>query len=177
MFEGVIEGPKGAVRGERPIGAAKQPACGGCCTPSLTVYTDAPGGQMHSTMQATGTCPCFFGGMSEMCCDQHFEVRDPEGTDIGRVIKRHPRDMESAAVEFFTDADCYTLDFPESMTPAEKARLIGSLLLVDYMFFERDHDAFSCEDNQCMLNLCNMYCCGCICPCKIDISGREKSRD
>ena len=45
---------------------------------------------------------------------------------------------------------------------AEKATLLGTLLLADYMFFERD--SAPCSSNGC--HLCELYCYGCVCPCK-----------
>ena len=42
--------------------------------------------------------------------------------------------------------------------------MLASLILVDYMFFERDDPACSLSGG-IGCHLCSLYCCGCIFPC------------
>ena len=59
-----------------------------------------------------------------------------------------------------------------TMTPQQRATLIGTLLLMDYMFFERDIDMCGIDGNgKCYINLCNCYCCGQVCPCQLKQGG------
>jgi len=120
LYNGVINGPPGDIQGEA-VGGAKQPICGGWFTPTLKVFNHRPGSEHHSTMHAAGAVPCIFGGASELCFDQHFEVVDTDGIDIGHIIKKKPADFESAMKEAFTDSDTYSLDFPPEMPAEEKA--------------------------------------------------------
>ena len=44
---------------------------------------------------------------------------------------------------------------PEAqLTPQQKATMIASLLLVDYMFFEQDNGMLSCQDGKLQITLC-----------------------
>mmetsp|Transcript_35925 Transcript_35925/g.56051 ORF Transcript_35925/g.56051 Transcript_35925/m.56051 type:complete len:82 (+) Transcript_35925:314-559(+) len=77
--------------------------------------------------------------------------------------------------EAFTDSDTYSLDFPPEMPAEEKARLMTSVLLLDYMFFERDSDMIKFENGKLTLVCCNLFCCGCICPCKVQCGGSNNN--
>jgi hypothetical protein len=62
------------------------------------------------------------------------------------------------------------------MTPQQRATLIGTLLMMDYMFFERDIDMCGVErepggGNKVYINFCNCYCFGQVCPCQLKGGG------
>lgn len=91
-----------------------------------------------------------------------------------KLCKTKPKSMADAARELLTDADAFTLEvFDPKITPEQKVHLLGALLLSDYMFFERDTDAFECNPfaRTCAINFFNCFCCGCICPCKLKCGG------
>ena len=130
--------------------------------------------------------PCIFGGCSELCCSVPFSVtRVPDGVlpdgykalkigDMATITKRKPKGIRAAAREFFTDSDMYTLELHDpNVTPQQKASLLGSLLLLDYMFFERDNDMVRCEDGKLKINICNTFCYGCLCPCEIVLQNNQ----
>lgn len=63
-----------------------------------------------------------------------------------KVCKTKPKTMAAAARELLTDADAFTMEiYDAKTTPEQKVNLLGALLLSDYMFFERDTDACSCN--------------------------------
>ena len=74
-----------------------------------------------------------------------------------------------------TDSDTFTMEFkPEAqLTPQQKATMIASLLLVDYMFFEQDNGMLSCEDGKLKITLCESYCCGCLFPWNLTFGGGQ----
>ena len=53
------------------------------------------------------------------------------------------------------------------MNVHQKAGLIGSLFLIDYMFFERDQGMCEYRDDTLYITCCLCYCFGCLCPCRI----------
>ncbi|KAJ1470387.1 Scramblase-domain-containing protein, partial [Baffinella frigidus] len=168
LHQGFLEGTPGELPTQMLMGSAKMPSMAGGFTPSLEVFDKGNG--LIAKVEATGQVPCLFGGMSEMCCDQFFTISTQQGP-MGQIVKRKPKDMTSGLAEMFTDADTFTLELSQNLSVEQKANMIGSLLLLDYMFFERDTDGFSFEDGGIAINLFNCYCYGCICPCKCQCSG------
>ena len=83
--------------------------------------------------------------------------------DLASIKKHKPHDLTGLLREAATDADVYTMHLNPAarLAPQQKATLLGTLILTDFMFFERDNAA--CSDSGC--NLCQVYCCGCIVPC------------
>jgi len=91
--------------------------------------------------------PTLFGGCSELCCDQPFAVKrvNKDGSlsvDVGNIAtitKKKPKTMMGAMREMLSDSDLYELEVHDpSVTPQQRATLIGTMLMMDYMFFERD---------------------------------------
>merc|ERR1740117_2367174 len=70
--------------------------------------------------------------------DMAIITKGPSAPHLG------PRLGAGGAREAFTDSDTFTMEFkPEAnLTPQQKATMIASLLLVDYIFFEHvvDYD-------------------------------------
>lgn len=54
------------------------------------------------------------------------------GTQTGQITKK----FSGIGTELFTDADNFAVVFPENANPEKKAVLLGTLFLIDMMFFE-----------------------------------------
>ena len=80
--------------------------------------------------------------------------------DIATITKKKPKNFSGVLTEMLTDSDLYELEIHDvSITPQQRATLIGTLLMLDYMFFERDIDMCGIDGNgKPYINLCNMYC-------------------
>lgn len=161
----------------RIIGSAKE-AGGLCnCTPTLDLFDgvkpDHPNAKSSSTIHG----PCFFGGCSEMCTESEFRVSRPPGRRLGDVAvikKLRPRNFSEVCQELCTDSDRYYIEFRDpSLTPQQKATLLGGLMLTDYMFFEQDNGMVSCRHKELTITCCLYYCGGCICPCKCVLRGND----
>ena len=86
------------------------------------------------------------------------------------MVKQPPKSMSGVAREALTDADTYTLEFNgPSVSAQQKALLLSTLILTDYMFFEQDNGICACENGALRITLCEVYCCGSVCPCNIVI--------
>jgi len=164
--------------GESIMGYCEQPApFGGYFTPTLNVMDR--GGPDPKTFRPIAKVegPFIFGGCSELCCPSSFPVSsmqpDELGTklkkgDLAEIVKKAPQGLAQAAREAFTDSDTYTLQFKDQkLAPQQKAMMMSSLILVDYMFFEQDNGMCSCENNKLKITLFECYCLGCLCPCNL----------
>ena len=177
-----VEAGKAGAAYDKCIGLSTQPKCGGYFTPTINIMDRAAGpGEFSALSKVEG--PCFFGGCSELCFDSTWNVSrmTPETWeqkinqgDMAIITKKKPDGMSSALREAFTDSDTFTMEFkPEAqLTPQQKATMIASLLLVDYMFFEQDNGMLSCEGGKLKITLCETYCCGSLCPWNITISSQ-----
>ena len=168
----------------RVIGSAKQPIQFCSCTPTLEVFngarapTGASDGRVSPFSLMHG--PCIFGGCTELCCSSDFPVSRPSsGTKVGDVAvirKLRPRDCGDFFAEFCTDSDRYTIEFKDpSLTPQQKATLLGSLMLTDFMFFELDNGMCRCSQKQLKITCCLCYCGGCLCPCSCTLDGSNSN--
>lgn len=168
---------------EKCIGHATQPGCGGTFTPTISIM-DRGAGQGEFAALAKVEGPCAFGGCSELCCDSEWKVSKmtPETFeqkiglgDMAIITKKKPQGLAAAATEAFTDSDTYTMEFNPgaNLAPQQKATMIASLLLVDYMFFEQDNGMCKCENGKVKITLCETYCCGCLCPWNITLGGEQ----
>ena len=79
--------------------------------------------------------------------------------------------MASGLAELFTDADNYTIAFDPSvkLTAAQKATVLASQILADYMYF--DGNTEKCKSDENGITFYCWYCSilGCIAPCCIQI--------
>ncbi|RWS19872.1 phospholipid scramblase 1-like isoform X1 [Leptotrombidium deliense] len=73
-------------------------------------------------------CTCGFG-----CRDIKFTLIDKKsGDDIGKIVKQR-----SAVVqEGYTDADNFSVQFPQTMEVKMKAALLAACFLIDFMYYE-----------------------------------------
>ena len=96
------------------------------CTPTLDVFEGDT--KMYSVEKA-GCCRC----VVFECCRQPFDIKDASGSKVGAVIKKF-----GGLQEFYTDADTFQVKFPGGSNAAQKVILIGSVMLLNQLFFESE---------------------------------------
>lgn len=118
------------------------------CVPEYHIY-DHDGVGMYKLHQPTccgGMCvnccsegnPCCGKG----CCKEPFhlfpyDLKDTNGAEhIGKILKK-PKSMMTEA---FTDSETFECTFPKDSTPAQKATIVGSAILLNAIYFEEDPD-------------------------------------
>jgi hypothetical protein len=112
--------------------------------PSFKIY-DHEEKQLYLLHQPTccgGVCvnccaegnPCGKG-----CCKASFRIYDPDlattagdAPYLGKILKK----PKSAAMEIFTDANAFEVDFPAEATADQKGILMGAAVFVNTLFFE-----------------------------------------
>lgn len=175
------EAHAGKLPKDKVIGRAKVPVpFAGGLTPTIQIMDRTPDSDVH---WASATGPTCFGGLSELCCTVPFAVKRVDkdtgkvSVDIGAVAtisKIKPKSLGAAARELLTDSDIYELEIHDkTITPQQRATLIGTALMMDYMFFERDLDCIGCDQNgNIVLNMFNMFCCGVLIPCTVKLGNK-----
>ena len=149
----------------------------GCSfTPSLKIFDGAPTSQENPWSMMHG--PFIFGGCSEACFDSDFQVSRPQSKkwlgDVAVIRKLKPRTFGDMCAECCTDSDRYTIEFKDkSLTPQQKATLLGTMMLTDFMFFELDNGMVTCRDNRLIITCFLCYCSGCLCPCQVILDGNQ----
>ena len=170
--------PGNVVIQQNSFAYATQPKCGGYFTPTLNLFNRmGTGGEKEEAFVPLAKVegPFIFGGCSELCCDSTFKVSSMTkeqldtkilSGDLARITKKKPKGLCACGKELFTDSDTFTVHYNESvgLTPQQKAAMMGSLILSDYMFFEQDYGMVQCEGGKLKITLCDMYCCGCVLP-------------
>ena len=162
------------------IGYAEQPIpWGGGFTPTVNVMDRADATDKFRPLAKVEGASCCFGGCSELCCESAWPVSKMEPQqlnqkvltgDLAQITKKKPDSMSAALREALTDSDTYTIEFaPGQLAPQQKATMISSLILVDYMFFEKDNGMCHMEGSKLKFTLFECYCAGCVCPCTFTI--------
>jgi len=155
------------------IGYTSQPTCGGVFTPTIFVMDgNALGAEPFAKMEG----PMCFGGCTELCCDFQFPISkfgsEKKTGDLAVVTKLKPKSFKDAAKEALGDSDMYSMEFKDSsLTANQKATLLSSLFLVDFMFFELDNGMISCDNGGLVCTLFLCYCCGCLGACNLKFGG------
>jgi hypothetical protein len=177
LHDGVIPGPRddwGKTVGEykeppKVIFRSKQaPACEAMFNPTI-VTTDANGQEM-STMEG----PCCFGGWSELFCSSNFpSVNKQANLKLGRVKKLRPETCMQLLCEVCTKSDRFMIDFEDNVHADQKAGMVVSTLLTDYLIFESDQGLCGRDSQSCYCTLCQMYCCGCIVNCILRLPNKD----
>lgn len=94
--------------------------------------------------------------------------------DLAQITKKAPDGFSGAAREACTDSDTFTLMFKKhGLAPQQKAMMLSSLVMVDYMLFEQDNGMCKCENKKLEITLFECYCCGCLCPCNLTFDGNN----
>eukprot|EP00505_MAST-04D_sp_SCG-Rhode-Island_P003477 Stramenopile-MAST_4_protein_3477 len=163
---------------EDVLAYGKVPIGGGGCTPTVHVMDRSTGNEVQTAVIEGPMC---FGGFMDCCVTTDFQVSREKGKsgDLGKIVKEVPVGCSEWCRAACTTADTYDLMLTEEgrmkLTPVQKAALIGEMVHLDYMFFERDQFPVTCEQRgksdqtwiSCMLCLC--YCYGCLVPCCITV--------
>jgi len=159
---------------ENQIGYIKQPFLGGGLTPALQVMERQGDDEPYATIQSDAIC-CIAG----LCCDHTFVVKDARtGDRIGTIVKLKPDSVGQFSQEIVSDsADVFSIEFQnKDLDINKKATLFGALHLIDYMFFENEgQGTVDLVNQQVSYKLCDLYCCGCVVPCKCDCGRRENN--
>ena len=179
MHGGRVQGPAGSVSAPKPLVMMRQ---GGAFqspfNPMVNISTLTPGGGEEGTPHFTVTGPTVFGGCSELCCKSTFPVRNVKGEEAATITKMPPRNCCGCLDEIATDVDTYKVEFSEGTSPEDKAAILSTAILTDYMFFEGDDGICKSKPNGdvvCTFFLC--YCCGATCPCCITVNSKNGGAD
>jgi len=160
------------------IAVGKVPIGGGGCTPTVELFQTPPGTVDTKELEPAAVVegPTCFGGLKDWCCDTTFTVSDKKGGEgnFAKITKLKPTDCSSCCRAMCTTADVYDVEFtPGTMAPEQKALVVGELVHLDYMFFEKDRFPITCEKkgdtNYLHILCCLCYCYGCLCPCNVSI--------
>ena len=143
---------------DQEVGYIQQPCLGGCCTPTLNIY-DKQGGTQIGTL----TGPCLLGSL----CSTTFELTDTQGNNIATFEKKGAQDLGDMVKQAMSDADKFSLVWSQKADMKLKSIMVGTVLFLDYLFFEGDQacgttNPFTGEVN-CVC--CNIYCIGMTIPC------------
>jgi len=162
------------------IGETRQPLKGGGFHPVLQIMERDESDPEPSNIQfAAARGPRCFGGMSELCCNVEFgasKAKPDMGVDeihklefdYASITKVKPASFTQALREAFTDVDIYVVAFEEEdVTPQQKANFLGTMIMMEYMFFERSNDICRYDGRYFHLTFFNCFCYGCVCPCKL----------
>ena len=112
------------------LGRVSEPCT--CCDEDVDVYNSSG----NLKYQIIGDC-CQLG----LCCSSNveklaninFDIVE-SGMQVGNMSK-----LPAGFGEFFTKADSYRINFPQTASPEEKMLLIIAGLMIDYQFFENDN--------------------------------------
>jgi len=168
------------------IAYASQPKWGGCFTPTMNIFTRSSPGKDETSFAPMAKLegPQFFGGCLELLCNSEFKFSGftpqtidtaVQTGDVARMTKVKPRGFCSCVREMYTDSDHYTIDYREGigLTPNQKASMMASMVLADYMFFEQDHGPCDWDGRRLRITLCETYCCGAIVPITIRLENQN----
>jgi hypothetical protein len=73
-------------------------------------------------------CPC------DPCQHIFFQIQDPNGNIMGTLEKRSPGCLKAS----IADTDNFSLRFPDSISPTDKALLMSAVLFLDFRYFEEN---------------------------------------
>ena len=91
--------------------------------------------------------------------------------DLGLITKQKPGNLASAAAELMSDADNYSIEFnpAANLTAPQKATVLASQILADYMFFDGNTEKISMDDKGVTIYCCYCSIIGWLAPCCIHI--------
>ena len=91
------------------------------------------------------------------------------GGEFATIQKDKPKGLKGCCMAVCSDVDAYTVEFNSEKLEAEKkAAILGEVIHLDYMFFEKDRNFCAVEGDSksgCIyITLCTGYCRGNLCP-------------
>ncbi|CAM9706691.1 unnamed protein product [Heterosigma akashiwo] len=111
------------------------------CIPNIKVAgpDGTPDYHVHMPTCCGGVCVnCMAEGLCN--CKIPFYIYKPDNDmpqqEVGKIIKL----WRGLGTEMFTDASTFQLEFPEGADAAAKARLLGTSIFINFLFFERQND-------------------------------------
>lgn len=121
-----------------PLGSTKETCY--CCIPTFDVINAEA--LVDYKVHMPICCGCLPDICAEGCCKVPFYIYKPtadggeEKEPVGKIVKV----WTGLAVELFTDADNFVCEFPGDATGTQKANLLGSLFLLNQLYFEGKHN-------------------------------------
>jgi len=179
MHIGEFNGPIGVTKeGGNYFGRSVVPKEGAWFTPTLNLATAQPGVGEQPFGVVEG--PYCFAGWKGLCCGDVFQISSRPGKsgDLGKINKRPPIGCWETCLALCTDIDLYEFSFTEqykTLQPEQKAVMLGSIMHLDYLFFENDAPPImvrATEDGKGLCIICTLwecYCKGCVLPCQVCI--------
>ena len=109
------------------------------CIPRF--HIEDPGGAVEYKVQY----PTCLGGLCPDCCAEDMPrvglyvypanaTTFDKHSNVGKIVKR----WRGFLTEYLTDADTFAVDFPKGSTAAQKARLLGTVMYINMMLFEKN---------------------------------------
>jgi hypothetical protein len=84
--------------------------------------------------QPGGICTC----PSGPCKRVNFEIYEGTDTNYETVVGSAAKVFSGCLKEAFTDTDNFVMEFPPNALPVQKAALMTTLILTDFMLFENN---------------------------------------
>lgn len=160
VYEGDVQGTPGKLLDAPPVMTMiSQPIGGGGCTPTINI--ESKGGGSPMTIEG----PPILGGWAEMVADSDFKVSS-NGQQVATIRHKKPKSFCELLMAFLTPLDSYKVSFEGQLSAQDKANIVLSSFLVDYMFFEMDNGPCSCDGESVTCTFFYCSCFGCLCPCQ-----------
>lgn len=193
LHAGELTGTPGDAKGKRErtklLGESVQPPGGGGFKPIMQMMdrADSDDAEGKTELFAATRGPCLTGGLGKLCFESVFgiasvapDMKDDSTKlhtasfgDFATITKLKPQSLGQGARELFTDSDLFDVKFlGKEISPQQKAIVLGQMVHLDYMFFERDNDICNrTDDGGVFISFCNCFVYGCVCPCGIQLGG------
>eukprot|EP01064_Diplonema_japonicum_P039495 TRINITY_DN9915_c0_g2_i2.p1 TRINITY_DN9915_c0_g2~~TRINITY_DN9915_c0_g2_i2.p1 ORF type:complete len:329 (+),score=69.77 TRINITY_DN9915_c0_g2_i2:51-989(+) len=153
------------------IGYSKQPKWGGGVVPTVEVFMNDGLENPFSVIEGPKCC---FGGFTKLCCEQQFPVSVTAGkmANVAHIQREKPETTSQVIKDVMTDADLFSISFIDpSLSPQQKAVLLSSVLLLDYMFFETGKPwQFQPWRGKCSVVCAQCYLCGMLFPIQAGVN-------
>jgi hypothetical protein len=102
-----------------------------CCNKGLSVH-DKSDTHIYTVVASCCQLGFFCNAPCESCQTINFEIKNAGGETVGSLQKQSP----GCAKQLLTDADNFSLIFPQNATVQEKSLLLSSVILMDFAYFE-----------------------------------------
>jgi hypothetical protein len=168
---------------EKKIGKVKQPWLAGGLRPEMHMFD----GQDQQVGTVNGPCCCI-----GACCSSQWDFKDNNGKEHVKMKRGGMADV-GIARSAGSNSDRYEITFEDqTMNIDEKISVIGTVIFIDYLFFEGETNCtcvwcqytppFLVCPPQLWFKICDLYCCGSTipikCKCCIDdaVEGAAKTQ-